>query len=238
MTPIVDAPLLPADAANALMTGSTFAGSSSPPSGSRISSAAGAFPRLTASSSATSVCSALGIVADRAKQLAARHLDAAADLLLLAPGQQLPPRDAGEIRPNEIDLDVRNARLRRFLHLFGAELFPSSLVQPLFFIGFGLLVVQQSLWPVRSTPPFEVHASSSVQVSTGTRPNSCARRRQSSTSLFLSGSRQSMSEPRRPRGRGPRDRRVGLRLRRSGCYSSGTWTRLQLIGVQIGHHTL
>jgi hypothetical protein len=82
---------------------------------------------------------------DRGEELAPRHLDAPTDFLFFACRQKLASRDAGEIRANEIDLNLGNAGLRRFFQFVRAELFSFGLVNVLIFESLGFLIVQQPL---------------------------------------------------------------------------------------------
>ena len=83
-------------------------GFSSPPSGSRISSAAGA-PFFTSIGEREQRPHRAGNHAERRLQLAAGLLDALADLLFLLGLQQLPLADVLEIDAHEIEVLARRA---------------------------------------------------------------------------------------------------------------------------------
>ena len=91
-------------------------GFSSPPSGRRMSSAAGA-PFFTWSASASSVCTAQGIMPSVACSSPRACLDALADLLFVLGLEQLPLADVLEIDADQIEVFPRRVRPRRALPL-------------------------------------------------------------------------------------------------------------------------
>ena len=90
----------------AFSTGAMRSGFSSPPSGRRMSSAAGA-PFFTWSASASSVSHRAGNHAERRLQFAAGLLDALADLLFVLGLEELPLADVFEIHADQIEVFPR-----------------------------------------------------------------------------------------------------------------------------------
>ena len=97
--------------------GAALSGVSSPPSGIRISSAAGARPFRTCSARLTIVLSAHGSRSQRGEQVGPALFNPEPNLLLLCKGQQRPFAELAEVQAHEIRILVRDGTSLE--HLFG-----------------------------------------------------------------------------------------------------------------------
>ena len=120
-----------------------FSGFSSPPSGRRISSAAGADPARTRLGEADERAHGAGQRRQRALHGAARFFDAPAELLLLACLEQRPLADVAEIHAHEIELLARHARGHRSIAVVSIRIFTFRVGDRLIVEGFGILFAKQ-----------------------------------------------------------------------------------------------
>ena len=134
---------------NDASTLATFSGFSSPPSGSRISSAAGAVPFFTSAGQAQQRVERTRDGAQRGLHLPARFFDAQADFLFLLRREQLPLTHRLQVEADQVEVLARDARFEPLLRFvfFAGSLRVTAGRRALVFVG--LLVVTRTAVAVR-----------------------------------------------------------------------------------------